>query len=312
MFATPLTLMVLFTSSQEVTPKRSAFTHSATLPSASWFPATNDNAEMKTARSQINILSDGHVHTRLCNHAIGEMEEYVLAALEIGLQEIIFLEHLEIDINVSERTWLSEEEFDYYFEEGDRLRNLYADRIQIGTGVELGYNSEHQNELLDKIAARPWDRVGISCHFLKIPATGLHLNLLSRKSNYITIAQQYGAEKLLHRYFDTLLLAVQQLPGSVLCHLDAALRHVPEITFSNGHYQQIDRIMAAVKEKGMALELNTSGITMRNEVFPTRKMLAIALKYEIPLVAGSDAHRPQDVGRFFDTLPDYITSAACP
>ena len=25
----------------------------------------------------IDIREDGHVHTRLCNHAIGEMEEYV-------------------------------------------------------------------------------------------------------------------------------------------------------------------------------------------------------------------------------------------
>lgn len=267
---------------------------------------------MNTPQIPIDLSSDGHVHTRLCNHAIGEMEEYVLAAIACGLKEIIFLEHLEAGINTLERTWLSDDDFDFYFAEGDRLRKTYADRIKIGTGVELGYNNEYRDELLEKVNARPWDRIGISCHFLKIPETGLHLNLLSRNSKNIDIARKVGPQQLLTLYFDTLLTAVQNIPGNLLCHLDAALRHVPDITFAPNHFQQVDTLMAAVKDKGMALELNTSGIPMRNEVFPNKKMLAIALSYNIPLLAGSDAHRPQDVGRFFNTLPGYITSAICP
>lgn len=267
---------------------------------------------MKTLHLKIDILRDCHVHTRLCNHATGEMEEYVIAAIDRGLREIVFLEHLEAGINYFERTWLSEEAFDYYFKEGDRLRSKYADRIQIGTGVELGYNPEHHSELLAKATARPWDRIGISCHFLQMPDTGLHLNLLSRKRKNIALAQQFGPARLLKIYFDTLIEAVRKLPGTVLCHLDAALRYVPGLVFNDTHFQQIDVLLAAVKEKDMALEINTSGFAIRKEPFPARKILAIALKYDIPLQAGSDAHRPEDVGRFFENLPDYITSATCP
>jgi len=260
----------------------------------------------------IDIRRDGHVHTRLCRHATGEMEEYVLAAIDRGLTGMVFLEHLEAGINYFERTWLSEEDFDHYFREGLRLRDRYAGRLEIGLGVEVGYNPAGEEELLSRLTARSWDRVGISCHFLPIDATGRHLNLLSRQPQNIVIAREMGVEHLLTGYLSTLLQAVRALPGTVLCHLDAALRHVPEVAFTEDHFCQIDALLGAVGEKGMALEINTSGIAMGREPFPARRILAMAIEYGIPLEAGSDAHRPEDVGRYFSTLPDYLTSAVSP
>jgi histidinol phosphatase-like PHP family hydrolase len=32
----------------------------------------------------------------------------------------------------------------------------------------------------------------------------------------------------------------------------------------------------------------------------------MALQKEIRLIAGSDAHRPEDVGRFFDKIPELL------
>jgi len=69
---------------------------------------------------QIDTSIDGHVHTKLCHHARGEMEEYVLAAIGKGLRKLIFLEHLEVGVNYFESTWLTEEDFNYYHDEGKR------------------------------------------------------------------------------------------------------------------------------------------------------------------------------------------------
>ena len=267
---------------------------------------------MTSPQTAIDISTDGHVHTRLCRHATGEMEEYVLAGIDRGLNKMIFLEHLEAGINYFDRTWLTEEDFEEYFREGIRLQILYREQIEVGLGVEVGYNRQGKDELKKKIGAYPWERVGISCHFLPISDTGQHINLLSRQQQNIDIARQAGVDQLLSCYFDTLHEAVAELPGTVLCHLDAALRHVPGISFTKEHLQQIDDLLTTVKEKGMAIEINTSGFTMRGEPFPARKFLAMAIGHDIPLVAGSDAHRPEDVGRFFHNLRDYITSAVCP
>ncbi len=262
----------------------------------------------------LNLRCDGHVHTRLCNHARGEMEEYVRSAIACGLDQIIFLEHLEVGIDYIERTWLSNEDFDYYFTEGERLRRKYVDQIRVGTGVELGYNSEHRTEIITQLNSRPWDKVGISCHFLKLPGTDHHLNLLSRKQHNIEIARQFGFDAVLEIYFDTLLEAVQTVPvrpDTVLCHLDAALRFAEDLTYSPAHYVQINNILAALNEKGMGLEINTSGMAIRGEPYPARRILTMALQYNIPLLPGSDAHQPEDIARYFSLLPDYVTSATC-
>ena len=80
----------------------------------------------------IDLKKDNHVHTRLCNHASGEMEEYVLAAIDRGLTSITFLEHLEEEIHYFERTWLTKDNFTCYFREGERLRKKHQGQIREG------------------------------------------------------------------------------------------------------------------------------------------------------------------------------------
>ncbi|MDH5299108.1 MAG: histidinol-phosphatase [Desulfobulbaceae bacterium] len=249
---------------------------------------------------QIDITIDRHVHTHLCHHAVGTMEEYVLAALERGLRGMVFLEHLELGIDYFESTWLSEADFDAYWREGERLRLVYGHRIGIGLGVEVGYNPERLAELRSFLGRYPWERVGISHHFLKID--GRHHNLLSRKRENLAVFSRFGLKQVTDAYFQGLLAAVEELPGSALCHLDAVLRHHPDARFDEEHGAMINAILQALAAKGMALEVNTSGFPMRGEPYPGPAIFKRAAELGIRLEAGSDAHRPGDVGRFFDRL----------
>jgi histidinol-phosphatase (PHP family) len=248
----------------------------------------------------INTKSDGHVHTRLCHHASGEMEEYVRAAISKGLEELIFLEHLECGIEYPEDTWLSEEDFVVYQREGQRLRQVYGDRIFIGIGVEVGYNPKQVPAILDFLKQYTWDRVGLSFHYYEIK--GHHYNVVSRRKFNLEPLGKHGVERVISDYFATLLEAVSILPATVLCHLDAVLRHHPEVQFSGAHQRQIREIFQAMREKGMALEVNTSGFSHRGEQYPAQPILEEAIALGVPLVAGSDAHRPTEVGRFFERL----------
>ncbi|MDG4476411.1 histidinol-phosphatase [Thiovibrio frasassiensis] len=248
----------------------------------------------------INTKSDGHVHTRLCHHASGEMEEYVRAAISKGLEELIFLEHLECGIHYPEDTWLSEEDFVVYQREGQRLRQVYGDRIFIGIGVEVGYNPKQVPAILDFLKQYPWDRVGLSFHYYEIK--GHHYNVVSRRKFNLEPLGKHGVERVISDYFSTLLEAVSLLPATVLCHLDAVLRHHPEVQFNAAHQRQIREIFQAMREKGMALEVNTSGFSHRGEQYPAQPILEEAIALGVPLVAGSDAHRPGEVGRFFERL----------
>ncbi|MDH3359434.1 MAG: histidinol-phosphatase HisJ family protein, partial [Desulfobulbaceae bacterium] len=201
----------------------------------------------------IKTSTDHHVHTFYCHHATGTMEEYVLAGIEFGLEGLIFLEHLEVGINYFETTWLTDDDFANYRREGKRLQGEYGDQINIGLGIEVGYNPQRVEELTEFIARYSWDRVGISYHFMDI--AGHHYNLLSRKPENLEAFKQVGINKVLDRYFDGLLAAIRDLPGTALCHLDAVLRHSPDLVFTPDHHDRIEAIILALAEKNMALEI---------------------------------------------------------
>lgn len=267
---------------------------------------------VKNSRSVFaDTLLDSHIHTCLCGHASGEMEEYVLTAIQKGLNKIIFLEHMEEGIHhIQGKTWLSEDDFDVYFSEGQRLQSAYEGEIEIGLGVECGYNPDCCELLKTRLARRCWDQVGISCHFLKFAGIAHHLNMFSSKKENILLARQIGAEKILTRYFTALTEAVLCLPGTMLCHLDGALRFLPETGLTESHYCLIDNLLQAANEKKLAVEINSSGLPIRQEQFPNRRILTMAQSYNIPFIFGSDAHKPSDVGRYFNVLSSLLPSPA--
>jgi len=252
----------------------------------------------------IDTTIDGHVHTRLCHHARGEMEEYVLVAIKKGLRKLVFLEHLEVGIDYFESTWLTEYDFNFYHEEGKRLQKKYHGRLEIGLGVEVGYNPNSLKETLQRLNLHNWDRIGISYHFMDTDSK--HLNLVSSKQVNIEALDRFGVDKVVSRYYKELLDAVDKLPGQVLCHIDAVMRHHPNVVITPEHNSLIDDLLDSVARQNMSLEVNTSGYRIKDEPFPSLDILRKAAKKNIPLVAGSDAHRPEDVGRYFEKLPELI------
>ena len=245
--------------------------------------------------SLIDTTVDGHVHTRLCHHARGEMEEYVAAALERGLRKLDFLEHLEVGISYFEATWLTDDDFAYYHAEGRRLQEKYRGRIVIGLGVEVGYNPRFLDEIRQRLARYTWDRIGLSYHFLESEAD--HLNMVSRRQFNLDRLQQYGVDQVIKRYYSDLRQAVEKLPGQVVCHIDAVLRHLPGQHFTPEHLKLLDDLLDAVARRNMALEVNTSGYPKRNEPFPSKEILKKAVARNIPLLAGSDAAGNADMIR---------------
>lgn len=256
----------------------------------------------------IDLKEDNHVHTRLCNHASGSMEEYVRAAIKKRLRSLTFLEHLEVGIHYFERTWLTEEDFTSYFQEGERLKNKYQGRIRIQLGVEAGYNPMAVNLLKSRLAEYPWDKIGLSYHFLY--DGNRYLNMVSRRQENIDALIAFGPDRVVTHYFNGLIHAVQELDCQVLCHLDAVLRHYPNLQFQAFHWSQVNTLLQLMREKGLMLELNTSGFTLRNTPYPCHRIVQKAMNLGIPLTAGSDAHRPEQVGRDFDRLPPFLSKQA--
>ncbi len=259
----------------------------------------------KVEGQQIDLSIDGHIHTRLCNHAKGEMEDYVKAGIAKGLAGMIFLEHLETDILTAERIWLRHEDFEYYFNEGERLKQKYKDSIDITLGIEAGLNPMHMENLETLIKSYPCEHVGLSYHFLFDGKQ--HLNMVSRRQENINALAEMGINKVLNCYFDNLLLGVKTLSKiDVVCHIDAVLRHYPNLYFHDSHWKQLEKIFDAMVTRNIAMEINTSGFVITGSPYPKKEVLTLAQQKNIRFIAGSDAHCPEQVGRYFNKIPTFL------
>ena len=61
-----------------------------------------------------------------------------------------------------------------------------------------------------------------------------------------------------------------------------------------------ERFLNAAKKHNCAIELNTAGLRKDcKEIYPSRQILELAFKKNVPITFGSDAHAPGEVGMNF-------------
>jgi histidinol-phosphatase (PHP family) len=234
-------------------------------------------------------MIDYHIHTKLCGHATGEMEQYVERAIEIGLQEIGFNDHLPfLDV---ERPGLAMKlsQFPFYVQSVEQLRQKYPN-ITIRLGTEVDYFPQFEKQIADLLAQHPFDYVYGSVHFLDdwsfdSPFALPEWNLADVDGVY-------------EQYIDLLHQAAQSGLFDILSHLD--LVKIYGFRPDRDMLPLWESLINTVRENGLAIEINTSGLRKPvGEIYPAEKIVELISKYEVPIVFGSDAHRPEDVGRDF-------------
>ena len=76
-----------------------------------------------------------HTHTRWCNHADGEIEDYVKEAIRKGLKEVAITEHVCLDFASPRRLRWSN--FEAFNNELDMIKLKYKNEIKIIDLLEL-------------------------------------------------------------------------------------------------------------------------------------------------------------------------------
>jgi histidinol-phosphatase (PHP family) len=245
------------------------------------------------------VMIDYHVHTALCGHAEGSMEEYVCSAIRKGLQEICFLDHF------TKRTYdrkhsMTVTELPFYYNEARRLQEKYHHRIKVKVGLEVDFNPELITAIEDIVGSFSFDCIGASVHFID------DWNIVSHHQ-----ADRYDKEDLIklgHLYAECLLDMMRYDFFDILCHIDVIKKfgHTPLRSFMSDK----TALFAEIKKGGYAVEVNTSGYDHPvRESYPSLNILARLCEAGIPITLGSDAHRPEDVGRYFAKTIRMVRSA---
>jgi histidinol-phosphatase (PHP family) len=75
--------------------------------------------------------------------------------------------------------------------------------------------------------------------------------------------------------------------------------------------EAVDAALGRIKRSGVAMEMNTSGWIKQGfpEVNPGPEMLKMMVRHDIPVVIGSDSHRPERVAADFEPALDLLEAA---
>jgi len=260
---------------------------------------------MKAART------DYHVHPDYSIDAspVG-IREYCYQAMKLGLKEICFTTHLEMDplrkdidnfaavngkrVSVYNKAWL-----DKYFDDIAQAQEEFrADGFQVKAGIEIGYCPGLEREIEDIINSYPFDFVLGAIHCLQ------HIAISSMKES-----PRYFETRSLSQvrtdYFTTLKEAVETGLFDSIAHVDLYRRYGIRqfgseiLTIHRGAIEPIFKEMA---RREMGLEINTSSFRRGlKEFHPSREIVELAVKAGVKIFTiGSDAHSLEQLGEYLD------------
>lgn len=246
------------------------------------------------------MFSDFHIHTSFSGDSKTPPEEQIEAAISLGMDEICITDHHDyatghmtpIDFSL---------DIPAYLPAMGRLRETYAGRIRVFTGIELGLQLRHRDYLTRLESGLDVDFIIGSSHFV---------------DEYDVYDSRYYQDKTEHQayehYFEATLKRVQSMDCfDCLGHLDYVIRYGPE---KNRNYRPadymdiLDEILKTVIRKGKGIECNTAGFKYGlGHPHPYEEILTRyrELGGEI-LTVGSDGHRPGEVGGAFGQAEEII------
>ncbi len=241
-------------------------------------------------------LPDYHVHTFRCGHAGGASRAFVERAIERGLSEIAFTDHIPLyflpEALRDQSLAMREDQFDEYVREVEGLREEFRGTIAVRLGLEADYAEGYEADLAKWLERADWDVVLGSVHcvgegWIDDPATS------PRRF------ETEGAEFLYDRYYELLARAARTGLFDVLTHFDLPKKH--------GHRPAAPReaaenaAIAAARAAGCAVEISSAGLRKPvGEAYPEPRLLSAIVAAGIPVTFSSDAHAPAEVGWGYD------------
>lgn len=235
------------------------------------------------------IPVDYHLHTSLCGHAVGEIEEYLKKAVRMGIHEVGFSDHLPLYFlppgNTIPGYAMEEKELPVYVDTIKRYSGNSSVRVKLG--IEADYVPGYEEKLTSLLSPYPFDYVTGSVHFID----GWGFDNPDEVEEY----SRREIDRVYEQYFTLVQQAAQTGLFDVMAHPDLIKKfNFRPVRDLRPLYEDTAR---AFKSAGACVEVNSAGLRYPvGEIYPASKLLEVFFKYGIPVTLGSDAHRPEHVG----------------
>ncbi len=235
-------------------------------------------------------IPDYHMHTYLCGHASGKPKQYVEHAIKLGLKEIGFSDHAPMVSHRDATVTMSDEELPLYYYMIEEVREHYKDQIRIKIGIEADFIPTFEEKTKKIIQSYPYDYVIGSVHY--IGDWGFD------NSNEQDKLKKLNINDIYRNYHKLLRKSAESGMYDIMAHTDLVKKfgHFPTEDIT----AEIITTAKVFKQNNVAIELNTSGLRKPvKEMYPSLSTLSIYFQEGVPLIFGSDAHAPNEVGMNF-------------
>jgi histidinol-phosphatase (PHP family) len=230
------------------------------------------------------------MHTPLCRHATGEPVDYARRALAVGLSEIGFSDHSPMLRDNFDNWRMRYDQLDEYVEKV-RLAQKEFPQLTIRLALEVDFLPGQEGWIRQLAARHPWDYFIGSVHYV---SESWDIDNPAKLSEW----KKRDAFEVWQLYFERLALAAESNLFEIIGHADLPKKF--GIRPARDCRPLYEKFLDAVARTGCAIELNTAGLRKEcREIYPSRELLEIAFRKNVPISFGSDAHAPEEVGLSF-------------
>jgi histidinol-phosphatase (PHP family) len=253
-------------------------------------------------------LIDGHVHLERGPYTLDWVSRFISVAVERDITELFLLEHSHIfeelkpiygsvivdesEVGRFQRGWLTRKRVKRLDEYQRFIQTMRQETfpIIVKFGLEVCYFPEQEQTIRELLSNFDWDFLTGAVHWIDgwgfdFPATQGSWKLKDVDSVY-------------ERYYDRMAKLIRSDVFDHLAHPDSikCFGHVPKKDLT-ATYSTIAKLLKQQKMKAevsAGLHLNYG----HPELGPNPRFLAIFKQEKVDLLPASDAHRPEDVGKY--------------
>jgi len=260
------------------------------------------------------LYEDWHTHNSLCRHAVGSIEDYIRRAIQLNLNVIGVSDHFPYEYLSSEIPSLKDipyegyamptNNLESYILQLDELKEKYVNQIHVRTAFEIDF-FKHQDHILNKYLKsyiNKLDYILGSVHVLFGKAGVFAFD----DGRFLNKYKEYdGNDEIYIEYYDSLQVMIKSptFELDIVTHFDLPKKFDKKIEDKDKIMRKVVETLELVKKHDLTIEINTSGLRKKvKEQYPHIDIIKKIYELGIPILLGSDAHKPEEVAYEFKSI----------
>ena len=243
-------------------------------------------------------LTNYHSHCLYCDGR-ANMEDFIRFAISEGFSSYGISSHAPLPFSTA---WTMEwDRMDDYLSEFSRLKEKYADKIELAIGLEIDYLNEESHPAIPRFQELPLDyRIG-SVHMLYSPQ-GKVVDIDTPADIFRQLIDAHfegDLDYVVHLYYKNLLRMVELGGFDILGHADKmhynASCYRPGLLDEPWYDALVRDYFAEIARHGYIVEINTKSYHDLGTFYPNERYFPLLHSLGIRVQVNSDSHYPERI-----------------